>query len=214
MSRAPLLLVFGMRGTLLERLHHSKVPQGMPPATYTVGTHRIWMRRDVLPTLEALKSMGCAMAIWSSTTRRNTDPLVQQCFQMSSGEGSTSDATPFEFVWSREQTIADDYRRSIIVDPEDEHATIKDLNQVWSKETPLSFFINKERARQWTPERTVLIEDTASKGRTCAGNLLVLPTCSELEIASEYAGMERLKEFVATKLLDADDVRTILPYRL
>jgi hypothetical protein len=125
-----------------------------------------------------------------------------------------SGRVPFEFVWCREQTAADDYRRSIIVDPDDEHATIKDLSAIWSPTTPESAFLNPSKARTWSPERTVLIEDTASKGRTSAGNLLILPSCCEDAIGSEYDGMARLRDFIEEKLINCDDVRTVLPRRL
>lgn len=199
------LLIFGLRGTLLERLHTARVPITMPPATHVIGMHKVWIRNKAAENLKKL-SESCDLAIWSSTTTRNTLPVVEAVFGQKPAPASqinNSENALFKFVWSREQTHPDDFRRSAPVDAEDENATIKDLADVF-KAFP-----------QYSPDATVLIDDTPSKCRGNAGNFLWISGLdgdADKLIADNE--MSKLVEYVEKNLLKAKDVRDVLPHRL
>lgn len=190
MTLPRLLVVFGLRGTLLERIHMSGITPALPQATSVVGQHKIWLRPKTIETLTELSAV-CDVAIWSSTTKRNTDPVVSAVFPK----------MDFKFVWTRDNTIPDDFRRSVAVDKEDQHATIKDLHSVW------------EAYPQYTRERTVIVDDTPSKGKMNADNLIWLRSCQQPDVLEEQ-GMPLLKKFVLDELVSLPDVRSILPKRI
>nr|CCC91486.1 conserved hypothetical protein [Trypanosoma congolense IL3000] len=190
------LLVFGLRGTLLERIHASRVPSGMPGGALTVGMSRVWLRPGAKEMLLALQQY-CTLALWSSTTARNTAPLVEAVFNQSSQK------VDFAFVWSREHTTADEFRRASATSRDDQHATVKDLREVYRRFPEIA-----------TPCNTVLIDDTPSKGKLNAANFLWVETCEELKIENPNV-MPALRRFVEEKLLtEREDVRRILPARV
>jgi hypothetical protein len=108
---------------------------------------------------------------------------------------------PFKFVWTREHTSSDDFRRLLSSQHEDDHATLKDLDLIKTSFPDILL------------ERTVLVDDTPSKSRLQAGNLLWLESFGEKNFASDD-GMLKLKEFVIKEILPAPDVRMVLPRRL
>ncbi|RNE97177.1 hypothetical protein TraAM80_09449 [Trypanosoma rangeli] len=191
------LLVFGLRGTLLERIHASRMPPGMPDGAITVGMSRVWLRPGALESLQALQE-HCTLAIWSSTTARNTAPVMEAVFQTHSG----SPKVQFAFVWSREHTTSDDFRRTNAASRDDQHATVKDLREVFHRFPDIA-----------TPQNTVLIDDTPSKGKHNAANFLWLETCEELKIENAQV-MPALRRFVEQTLLAEKDVRRLLPVRI
>lgn len=205
MSKQRPLIIFGLRGTLLERLHTARVPIAMPPASHTVGMHKVWVRNRALDSLKKLNE-NCDLAIWSSTTTRNTLPVVEAVFGQKptpATQLNTNADALFKFVWSREQTHPDDFRRSAPVDAEDENATMKDLADVF-KVFP-----------QYSPERTVLVDDTPSKCRGNAGNFLWIGGLEgDANKILKDEEMTKLVKYVEGTLLKAKDVRSVLPHRL
>ncbi|AIN96697.1 hypothetical protein LPMP_141190 [Leishmania panamensis] len=271
------LLVFGLRGTLVERIHVRNVPEGMPAPDLTVGMMKVWLRPHMMEVLNELQS-HCRLSIWSSTTARNTQPLVRAVFDRNmapqaaamaatavtarsvltaapsatptkheianasaidadsdaaasarDGRGgrfgkknrpATSDAAAnesvsasiiditqpqrvhFEFVWAREHTRVDDFRRLNAAVADDSHATVKDLSHVFAQFPSIA-----------QPENTVLIDDTPSKARMQAANYVWLDGCDGLRIKDE-AGLYRLRDFVMKELVPAKDVRELLPRRI
>lgn len=190
------LIVFGMRGTLLERIHSARVSPAMPPSTHTVGMHKIWARNGLNNALSKLtQELNCDIAVWSSTTTRNTIPVVQAVF---------GQKHPFKFVWTREQTIPDDFRRSVPFDAEDENATIKDLAEVW-KQYP-----------EYSPEHTIVVDDTPSKLRGAAENFVWLEGLGDgdAEKVKSDTHLTKFVEFVEKQIVTSKDVRQILPLRL
>ncbi|CCW64273.1 unnamed protein product [Phytomonas sp. EM1] len=245
------LLIFGLRGTLVERLHARNVPSGMPAPDLTVGLAKVWLRPHLLSTLLALQE-HCRLAVWSSTTARNTRPLMSAVFNAYATDADpgivtgsrvakqlkaqSSEAAPgstetvsrfrkrggkassgfqtddvsasleqspkFEFIWSREHTSVDDFRRRNAVVNDDAYATVKDLSRVFQQFQEIA-----------QPSNTVLIDDTPSKGKLHADNFLWLDTCEGLGIQDQQ-GMRQLHTFVMEKLLPAKDVRELLPARI
>lgn len=255
-------LIFGLRGTLVERLHVRNIPNGMPEPHLNVGLTRVWLRHDMLETLLALQST-CHLAIWSSTTARNTKALTDAVFHnegvwkkmlpekfgsssSTSAAGTAAAATAtaatnsetgsaagekgsgrfsrrkvvaeeptvapvnptfvspvkFEFIWTREHTIPDEFRRTNAIIRDDAHATIKDLSRVYAAFPGLA-----------TPANTILIDDTPSKAKLDAANFLWVDSCQDLGIADKV-GMKRLLSFINTELTPGRDVRSILPQRI
>lgn len=198
MTKRP-LLIFGLRGTLLERLHTSKLPSATPNADFSVGLHKIWIRPKMMETLTEL-SRSCDLAIWSSTTARNTTPMMESVFDASS--------LKFRFVWTREHTTSDDFRRLMSSQHEDDYATLKDLTVV-QKAFP-----------EYGLDRMALIDDTPSKGRLQADNFVWLPTFTvdqrlkNDEFEPGVNNMVRLQQLVEGQLLPATDFRKVLPARL
>ncbi|KAG5483371.1 hypothetical protein LSCM1_04919 [Leishmania martiniquensis] len=265
------LLVFGLRGTLVERIHVRSVPEGMPAADLTVGLVKVWLRPHLMEVLSELQE-HCRISIWSSTTARNTHPLISAVFgvntmlqadaaastarlahsvatttlsaeqkqeeagisataaapsgsrrggrfdkkkrsaQLDGGaEGSSSAAAisipqtqriRLEFVWSREHTRVDDFRRLNAMVADDNHATVKDLSQVFTQFPSIA-----------RPHNTVLIDDTPSKAKMHAENYVWLDGCDKLRIRDE-TGLCRLRDFVMEELVRAEDVRELLPRRI
>lgn len=257
-------LIFGLRGTLVERLHVRNIPTGMPEPHLNVGLTRVWLRHDVLSVLLALQTK-CHLAIWSSTTARNTKALIDGVFnneevwkknfpekfgsnqnleraardtaaaaaatlpenakssqgiekgrfsrRKSAAEEASSPLLPvtnpsfvspikFEFIWTREHTAPDEFRRSNAVIREDSHATIKDLNRVYAAFPDIA-----------TPQNTILIDDTPSKAKNSAANFLWVDSCQDLGV-TDRVGMRRLLEFVEKDLSTTKDVRCLLPQRI
>lgn len=247
----------------MERLHVRNIPSGMPEPNLNVGLTRVWLRHDVLRVLFALQSK-CHLAIWSSTTARNTKALIDAVFnneevwkknmpeQFSSAEIGTGTgkgelpvvatapsevekppqgaekgrfsrrksaeevsssmltaANPlfvspvkFQFIWTREHTTPDEFRRSNAIIREDAHATIKDLKKVFAAFPELA-----------TPQNTILIDDTPSKAKSNAANFLWADSCQDLGITDKVV-MRRLLEFVENELIITKDIRQILPRRI
>lgn len=205
-----LLLVFGLRGTLLERLHHSNAMH-MPLANrVTMGHSVMWLRKDVTPVLQRL-SKTCDIAIYSSTTRKN----VLTCTNVAFGpeaSGSGCGHVPLSFIWSREQTMGDDFVRSGVQIHSDqknkddrhtvatangsskaelEHATLLDLNLVWK-----AF----GETKGYLPSRTVLLDDNMIKCRGFADHFVCVPSCAtRLEAKKEERGgqVNRMESRVA-----------------
>eukprot|EP00758_Cryptobia_borreli_P012241 Tbor_TRINITY_DN5729_c1_g1::TRINITY_DN5729_c1_g1_i3::g.19690::m.19690 len=187
------LIIFGLRGTLIERLHSSRVSPLMPQSTHTVGMHKIWTRNYLTESLTAL-SKNCDLAIWSSTTTRNTIPVISAVF---------GNDHPFKFVWTREQTKPDDFRRSMPYDAEDENSTVKDLKEVF------------RHFPQYTPQHTIIIDDTPSKCRINAENYLWMRGLEgDGDSILRDDELQKLVTFVENKAMKTDDVRKLLPYRL
>lgn len=184
-----LLLVFGLRGTLLERIHTSKAASTLPTPHHSVGMSKIWQRPHMLDSLTKL-SEKCDLAIWSSTTARNTTPLMEAVFQNA--------PFSFKFVWSREHTKSDDIRRLMAASRDDEHATLKDLSLITNA------------FPQYNLDRIVLVDDTPSKARLQADNFLWVKTFDETTLGSDD-GMKSLVETVQARLVGCSDVRKILP---
>lgn len=243
------LLIFGLRGTLVERIHVRKMPAGMPQPDLTVGLSKVWLRPEMLATLLALQE-HCNLALWSSTTLRNTTPLVEAVFstqkffetfgagnseegavggeaaavpvaeeaaaagerrrfskrrddgQASSVGGPFKSPINFQFVWSREHTKADDFRRRNAIIDDDAHATVKDLEAVFRQFPAIA-----------QPHNTILIDDTPSKTKQNADSFLWLDSCEGLRV-QDSKGMADLRRFVLEEVCKAKDVRDLLPHRI
>jgi hypothetical protein len=187
-----LLVIFGMRGTLLERIHARDIPVGMPENPIQVNLHKVWLRPNVTQILEEL-SEHCDLAVWSSTTARNTGPVMEAAFP----SRKTFD---FKFVWTREHTSADSFRRIGASEKEDEHATIKDVARVTATFPKYSL------------DRIVLVDDTPSKARVHADNFLWLKSCRTQDIL-DAVPLANAKTFILNELVPAKDVRDLLPKR-
>lgn len=224
----------------MERIHPRNVPAGMPAPDLTVGLSKVWLRPQMMETLLALQP-HCNFAIWSSTTTRNTTPLVEAVFNSprhypagtlpqevtpghhdsvvghekeagTTGRSKRNAAAlsppsfgcplKFEFVWTREHTTVDDFRRRNPVVRDDGHATVKDISKVFLSMPSIA-----------TPQNTLLIDDTPSKGKLNADNFLWLDTCEALRI-KDSEGMKALRIFIEKEILGAKDVRQVLPHRV
>mmetsp|Transcript_16007 Transcript_16007/g.24940 ORF Transcript_16007/g.24940 Transcript_16007/m.24940 type:complete len:204 (-) Transcript_16007:67-678(-) len=201
--KKPLLIIFGLRGTLLERLSiqdTASIIKRRP--TLTFSKYNVWLRPGILNTLERLSKVS-NLAIWSATPHRNTVPLVSMAFP----------GIDFKFIWHREQTTTDNIKRLLPANEKDnKFSVIKELDKVY-KLYP-----------QYSPQNTLYVDDKVFKTRCHAGNVLLVPTYDVnclIKEPSDAAGdttaeaiADQLFSFIKKELLNADDVRNVLPTRL
>ena len=196
MKRAPLLVVFGVRGAILERQRFT-MPDAVRNPDFTVGVNKVWVRPHFFDMVGDLHDTGdVKFALWSSQTARNAGALTEGLLRESAMKAK------FEFSWSREQTSPDNFRRTTAVQSEDEWATLKDLATVF------------RTFPEYKPARTLLIDDTAAKGRCACDNFLWLPPFGEGEGMRDDDSLKRAGAFIKDTLLPADDVRVHLPHRI
>lgn len=200
-KKAPLLIIMGVRGTILERQRFT-MPETVRRPDFTVGVNKVWMRPHFFEMLDSLVSAGggedhVRFALWSSQTARNALSLTEGIQREPGMKGRN-----FVFSWSREQTSPDNFRRTTAVQTEDEWATLKDLNTVF------------RLLPEYNAKRTILIDDTASKARSMCDNFLWVPPFGEGEQMRDDDSLLRASQFIKDKLLNADDVRPFLPHRI
>eukprot|EP01012_Entosiphon_sulcatum_P034687 TRINITY_DN4403_c0_g1_i1.p1 TRINITY_DN4403_c0_g1~~TRINITY_DN4403_c0_g1_i1.p1 ORF type:complete len:325 (+),score=43.63 TRINITY_DN4403_c0_g1_i1:39-977(+) len=141
------LLIFAMRGTLIDR-----VRGGLAPGARRHGTYNIFSRPG-LPEFMKFVFANFDVAIWSSAEPQNTHPLV---------EDACCGRRPL-FVWTRDDTTPDNERRQNARCKDDHYATVKDLSKVW------------RAFPDHTAATTALIDDTTSKARLQPRNHIFMP---------------------------------------
>eukprot|EP00760_Papus_ankaliazontas_P004830 PhM_4_TR12190/c0_g1_i1/m.67092 len=199
-SRPRLLVVFGLRGTLLERLAVTETPNNIPRApTHLFAKYNVWLRPGATQALQRLTSVA-DVAVWSATPMRNTVPLAQMAFP----------EVPFKFMWHRDHTSPDTLRRKIggVSDRSDAHAVMKDLGKIYA-----------DYPNVYTPQRTVSVDDAGFKTRSHSGNLLLVPTFDVNVLMRESQGevdatLDKMVDFIEKELVGVEDVRTVLPRKL
>ena len=166
------LVVFGLKGTLIDRVHTSGSSAVAAEPSCHVGNFRVWVRPGAHDVL-SWTSQHADIAIWSSATKRNTTQFA---------EAALGEATS-KFVWSREHAHADDYRRNHIVHEDDSWAVSMDLDVV-VREFP-----------EYTPADIVVVDDSCSKWRFWSHRLLIVPTfdvkSTSLDDAAPMANLQR-----------------------
>ena len=194
------LLIFGLRGTLLERLSIQETTNAIPRRpSFTFSKYNVWLRPGIVHTLEVL-SESVDLAIWSATPHRNTAPLVSMAFSHIN----------FKFVWHREQTSPDAIKRLLPAEStQNQFAVKKDLSSVYS------------HMPQYTPERTVIVDDTVFKSRRHSGNVILVPTYDIHRIMKEDnnnfdkgSDVQGFINFIQDKILCTSDVRAELPRKV
>ena len=197
MALPRLLVVFGLLGTLIERMHFSISTEGAPPPTTVLGPQRLWVRPQAVAVLQRL-SKTCDLAVWSSSTRRNTFSVLHAAF--GTDDPSHPNHVPFKFQWSREHTSPDEFLR---VSAAEDFTTVKDLSKVWAL----------DGGNRYTPARTIVVEDTSSKVRAFADHFVRVPGFEGVAALSRVddAALTQLEAFIEHELLAAPDVRSHLP---
>lgn len=204
LQRAPLLLIFGVRGCILERERFT-VPDSLRPPDFSVAVNKVWMRPHFFELVQQLNSLKdektgenqVKFAFWSSQTHRNASAMAEGVLRQEGMKG-----VQLAFQWCREQTSPDTFRRTTAVQNDDEWSTLKDLATVW------------RAMPEFSPQRTVLVDDTPSKVRTASDNFVWVPPFGEGVEMREDDTFKRLLEFVESKLVSAEDVRHVLPHRI
>ena len=212
----PLLIVFGLNGSLLQRCRPAVAANLNPPENieqHTVGIQKVFVRPSAKDGLKKLVDEGNSVAIWSSTTLKNTEPIVHTVW-------SEKDH-PFSFIWSRDHTKPDNYRRQTSLgDSETEFATLKDLNMIWNYRLGVT---DEHRTKfgadfNFGPKNTVVVDDEPSKTRAHADNLLWIPQYSvEDNLAGTVdpsLGFDQALELLLGELSEIDDVRDVLPKKI
>ena len=202
---SPLLIVFGLNGSLLQRARPVVAANISAPAsveTHTVGIQKVFVRPGARAGVARLVAAGHSVGVWSATTMKNTEPMLQAVF----GDFKST----FKFVWSRDHTVPDTYRRQASLgDSESDHATLKDISHLWDYSVAGPGF---------GPTNPVVVDDEPSKARRHADNFLWLPTYSVEDTAAAELdpslGFDDAVEFLLGRLSAVDDVRTVLPERV
>jgi len=209
-SNNKLLVIFAVRGTLLERIRNDRIPLPLTSVTpsFEHRMHHVWLRPYALDCLMGLQSMGCHLGAWSSAAEKNTRPLLEAAFP----------GVKFHVVLSRDHTRHDEIRQRFnrekgakeVEYAGDPFATVKDLDIVWNSEGLRS-------SERYHPGRTVLVEDTPSKARRNADNLLWVKPYGMDEgctMLPEDKALQDLVRYVEKELLSSKDVRDVLPKAL
>jgi len=147
------LVIFGLKGTLIDRVHTSAAATITAEATCHVGNFRVWTRPHMMDLLRWTATKA-DVAIWSSATKRNTAPFV---------EAALAGVEP-RFVWSREHAHADDYRRNHVVHEDDSWAVSMGLDIV-AREFP-----------EYPTRNILVVDDSCSKWRFFSERLVIVPT--------------------------------------
>lgn len=202
----PLLVVLGLNGALVQRCRPMQAAgMSLPDVAieqHTIGVQKVFVRPGVKAGLDALAKAGHTVGIWSSTTMRNTDPIINSIF---------SDYK-FAFVWSRDHTSPDLFRRQASLgDSDSDFATLKDVALLWRYRvaSPDGAF---------GPKNTVVVDDEPCKSRRFADNLLWIPAFNVEDVAAaavdESLGFNKAMSFIMGELSETDDVRKLLPERV
>ena len=195
----PFLVIFGLRGTLLERLNIQETTSAIPRRpSLTFAKYNAWLRPGCTDLLAKLTEV-CDVAIWSATPHRNTAPLVSMAFP----------SIDFKFVWHREHTSSDNIKRLLSAgDVKNQYSVIKDLERVY------------QMMPQYCPERTIMVDDTVFKTRNQIGNVVLVPTYDvncimreKPDVAEIAPSVDPLLDLIK-KLISTNDVRKALPQKL
>jgi hypothetical protein len=210
----PLLIVFGLNGSLLQRARPVVAANLNAPTSveqFTVGVQKVYVRPGAKKGLQQLLDAGHSLGIWSSTTLKNTEPIVNTVF------GDEESKKMFSFVWARDHTKPDIYRRqNSLGDSESEHSTIKDIQLLWDYK--LGVKEGTGDTVSFGPHNTVIVDDEPSKTRGHSDNLLWIPQFTvEDPVAStmdETLGFNETTSFLLNELSTVEDVREILPKKI
>lgn len=179
-ERVKHLLIFAMRGTLIDRTH-SKPKQFKERQGIKIGTWFI-VPRPGLRELMSYSFQNFDVAIWTSAEAQNTPPVLVDRYICGPENRKTV------FVWSREGMQKD-------LNGQDRNATLKDLQHVWN------FY------PQYSESNTVLIDDTVTKARLQPDNHLQINEWKSNQ--SDDESLIRLMNYLDI-LLKVDDVRPVL----
>lgn len=143
------LLIFDLRGVLLDKLHATHV-QALPYSA--VRSDLVFLRPNAVEALTELSS-DFDLALWASGFRRTVEPMLPLF-------GTVS----WKFVWTREVALPDFDRRRNPSIPEDEWAILKDVALV------------HRHFPEYSPSQIVAIDDGADKLRMHPEQLIVIPS--------------------------------------
>lgn len=172
-------IVFGLKGVLVDSTHTSAVGARADLRSEVVGTRKVWVRPRASELLLSLAAKEFDIAIWSTANRRNTASMVKVLPDV-----------PWKFVWTREHTDNDDFRRIHAVEDEDSWATQRSLG-------PILRTLGIER------DRLILVDDCASKCRLDADRLIVIPT---FEVTKMNAAHDQTLDDLQLALNNADEL--------
>ncbi|ORZ30179.1 HAD-like domain-containing protein, partial [Catenaria anguillulae PL171] len=152
------LLILDLNGCLMTRLNHQefqlarKSGYPLPAKVGTVAKKPVFMRPHAIEFVRYVQAMPeLDVAVWTSATAKNAATLIDMVL------GSKT-YSQFKFVWGREKCTP-------VQNEETPWATIKvDLGAIY-KAFP-----------DYTPERTLIVDDSLYKARLNAANALVLPS--------------------------------------
>lgn len=211
----PLLIVFGLNGSLLQRARPVVAANINAPTTveqHTIGVQKVFVRPGAKAGLQQLLDAGHSLGIWSSTTLKNTEPIVNTVF------GEEEAKKMFSFIWARDHTKPDVYRRqNSLGDTESEHSTIKDIQLLWDYKLGIREGQTPKDV-SFGPHNTVIVDDEPSKTRGHSDNLLWIPQFTvEDPVAStmdESLGFNETISFLLGELSEVQDVREVLPKKI
>ena len=149
------LVIIDLDGVICKK--HKKGSGKMPHGWIDTKSYWIEPRPGAKDFLNECFSLFM-VAIWSSTTKPNAQPIVDAFF-------TDTQQKQLAFIWFRERTRLDpEYGRKSDISDFD---TIKDLDDVFSH----PFF-----ERKWTPENTHIFDDSPKKMRfNNTNNYTIIP---------------------------------------
>ena len=169
-------MIFGLKGTLIDRLHNTTAA-GVTDGATNIGNFRVWKRPGIDEVVQwSHQQPDVDIAVWSSATKRNTAGFA----------AAALDSIQPKFVWSREQARADDQRRNHVVHEDDSWAVTMDLDLVL-----------REFPEYSDPSQILVVDDSSSKWRFWSHRLLVVPTFDVVKAPDHNCSdlLPRIQEF-------------------
>jgi hypothetical protein len=194
----PILLVFDVNGTLLDRIKrsdrllvrnwHAQPQHIYIPPQLTMKNHYVILRPRVREFL-CWVADRFHLAVWTSAEERNINPILREIIPPPMIDDDFSFRPFMEFVWYKPQcTIVgrDGYKDRVI----------KDLSYIWNPSARHDI----PSYRKWSSRNVVLVDDSMHKAGSYKSNLLHIPTFYAARSSEDGPGMEGNQDDVLSRL--------------
>ena len=178
----PILVIFDINGTLLQRIKYSKDLEFAKKADWQYDSFGIYTRPYAKEMLAEFGALGFKFGLWTT---------MNQSFAVNVGQRFA----PLEM----EFTIGGHFCTRV------GNAKVKDLHTVYT-DSRIS------RSEVWSDCNTILVDDTKEKGRMNAENMIVIPTFDTKKDALDWKLVILLEYFKThwEKFENCTDVRVVL----
>jgi hypothetical protein len=146
--KSPILIIFDINGTLLERIKNSKDLAYASKSKWQYENFGIYTRPYAREMLEELGAFGYKFGLWTT---------MNQSFATTVGQKFITPPFKMEF------TIGGHFCKRV------GNAKVKDLSVIYND-------LRIDRTEKWADHNTILVDDTKEKGRMNAENMIVIPT--------------------------------------
>jgi NLI interacting factor-like phosphatase len=182
--KSPVLIIFDINGTLLERIKNSKDLAYASKSKWQYENFGIYTRPYAREMLEELRAFGYKFGLWTT---------MNQSFAVTVGQKFITPPFKMEF------TIGGHFCKRV------GNAKVKDLSVIFND-------LRIDRTERWADHNTILVDDTKEKGRMNADNMIVIPTFDSRKDPLDLKLVVLLEYFKAhwSKFEQGQDVRSVL----